>query len=137
MERPRVQSVEWIEVVCLKPSACECRACCLEPSEILLLTLAATDPFDAALVDWDAYQVWDANGGDGMPSGNHFANDTCSVTWKDQALRPPYIEVLVIMNPGERESCVTVEAKVEIVPARKPPTSSTSGDQPSRYGGGL
>ena len=32
MERPRAPSVEWIEVVSLKPNACECRACCLEPS---------------------------------------------------------------------------------------------------------
>ncbi len=133
MERPIApSSVEWIEVVCLKPSACECRACCLEPSEVLLLTLTATSPIDAALVGWDDYQLWDANGGEGMPSGNHFANDTRSVTWKDQALRPPYIAVLVIMNPGRRESCVTVEAKVEMVRARKPPTSSTTpGDQPS------
>src|SRR5260370_38980478 len=115
MERPIApSSVEWIEVVCVKPSACECRACCVEPSEVLLLTLTATSPIDAALVGWDDYQLWDANGGEGMPSGNHFANDTRSVTWKDQALRPPYIQVLCIMNPGRRESCVTVEARVEM-----------------------
>jgi len=132
MERPRAPSVEWIEVVSLKPNACECRACCLEPSEILLLTLTATDPFDAALVDWEDYQLWHASGREGMPSGDHFANDTRSITWKDQAMSPPYIAVLVIMNPGRRKSCVTVEAKVETVRARKPPTSSTTpGDQPS------
>jgi hypothetical protein len=132
MERPIAPSVEWIEVVCLKPSACECRAYCLEPSEVLLLTLAATDPIDAALVDWNDYQLWHANGGEGMPSGNHFANDTRSVRWRDQAISPPYIAVLVIMNPGRRESCVTVEAKVEMVRVRKPPTSSTTPeDQPS------
>jgi hypothetical protein len=115
MKRPIALSVEWIEVVCLKPSARECRACCLEPSEILLLTLAATDPFDAALVDWEDYQLWDASGGEGMPSGDHFANDTRSVVWNGQVVSPPYIAVLVIMNPGQRESRVTVEAKVEMV----------------------
>jgi hypothetical protein len=132
MERPIAPSVEWIEVVSLKPNTCECRACCLEPSDILLLTLAATDPFDAALVDWEDYQLWNTSGGEGMPSGDHFANDTRSVVWKGQALDPPYVAVLVIMNPGRRESCVTVEAKVQTVRARKPPTSSTTpGDQPS------
>jgi len=133
MKRPIALSpVEWTEIVCLKPSACQCLACCLEPSETLLLTLAATDPFDAVLVDWDDYQLWNTSGGEGMPSGDRFANDTRSVVWKGQAVNPPYIAVLVIMNPGQRESCVTVEAKVETVRARKPPTSSTTpGDQPS------
>src|SRR5713226_1915750 len=108
MERRVAPAVEWIEIVSLPPATRECRACCLEPNEVLLLTLAATLPIDAALVDWDAYQLWAASGGDEMPPGNHFANDTRSVTWRGQAVSPPYIEVLVILNPGERESCVTV-----------------------------
>jgi hypothetical protein len=121
MERRVAPAVEWIEIVCLQPTTRECRACCLEPNEVLLLTLAATVPIDAALVDWDAYQLWAANAGNGMPAGNHFANDTRAVTWKSQAVSPPYIEVLVILNPGEQESCVTIEAKVEMVPERKTP----------------
>src|SRR5437867_3121594 len=63
MELQRTESVEWVEVLSLQPTAHECRAYCLEPGETLFITLAAARPVDAALIDWETYKCWRVDGG--------------------------------------------------------------------------
>lgn len=109
MGRHNVPVVQWVEHINVQAAAREERACCLEPNEILFVRLTANDPFDAALVDWDAYQTWATHGADDMPTGGQFANDTRSISWEGQAANAPYIMVLVIYNPGTRTNSVGIE----------------------------
>ena len=65
MERHDGGAIQWIETVELAPGARESWVCCLEPGEIVTVSLSASGPVDAALVDLDAYETWDAT--DEMP----------------------------------------------------------------------
>jgi len=86
MERRDGDAIQWIETVELAPGARESWVCCLEPGEIVAVSLSASAPVDAALVDLDAYETWDAT--DEMPSSPRFANDTRSVEWQAQPSSP-------------------------------------------------
>ena len=82
MERRDGDAIQWIETVELAPGARESWVCCLEPGEIVAVSLSASGPVDAALVDLDAYETWEP--ADEMPSSPRFANDTRSVDWQAQ-----------------------------------------------------
>ena len=120
MGRHNVSVVQWMEHINVQSAAREERACCLEPNEILFVTLTANDPFDAALVDWDAYQTWAAHGADDMPPGGQFANDTRSIDWEGRTEDLPYIMVLVVFNPGKRANRIRLEVGVSAIPEQRP-----------------
>jgi hypothetical protein len=119
MGRHIVPVIHWMEQINMQPAAREERACCLEPNELLFVRLTADDPFDAALVDWDAYQTWAAHGADDMPTGGQFANDTRSIDWEGRSEDLPYIMVLVIFNPGKRANSIDLEVEVSAVPEQR------------------
>ena len=98
MERRDGDAIQWIETVELAPGARESWVCCLEPGEIVAISLSASVPVDAALVDLDAYETWDAT--DEMPSSPRFANDTCSVEWQAQPSSPLSTVVLASSTPA-------------------------------------
>jgi hypothetical protein len=123
MGRHNAPVIQWLGEVNLQPAARQERACCLEPNELLFVRLTANDPFDAALVDWDAYQTWAAHGADDMPTGGQFANDTCSIDWEGQTEELPYIMVLVIFNPGKRANSIRLEVGVSAVLDQRPANS--------------
>jgi hypothetical protein len=125
-------STRWTDSIRLEPGGTECWELCLEPDERLIVTLAAPSPIDATLVHWDAYCQWQRSGGEGMPVGSRFANDSRSAAWQSWATAPPYIEVVVVRNCGDRETTVTVEAGIAPTTERRGPSPSRSsaGDQP-------
>lgn len=120
MGRQIVPIIQWMEHICVQPAAREERACCLEPNEILFVRLTANDPFDAALVDWDAYQTWAAHGADDMPMGGQFANDTRSIDWEGRTEDLPYIMVVVIFNPGQCANSIRLEVGLSAVSEQRP-----------------
>ena len=120
MERRDGDAIQWIETVELAPGARESWVCCLEPGEIVAVSLSASAPVDAALVDLDGYETWDQ--ADEMPSSPRFANDTRSVEWQAQPSSPLCTVVLVIFNPGVHS--VQVKAIVEALPSEHQATES-------------
>jgi hypothetical protein len=122
----------WADTITVDPGGLESCELCLEPDEALIITLIADQPIDAALVDWDSYRQWTKTGRDGMPIGARFANDAHTATWKSWASKPPYLEVLVLRNPGDREAIVAVEARIALTAERKGPGSAAQvGDEPT------
>ena len=124
MERRDGDAIQWIETVELAPGARESWVCCLEPGEIVAVSLSASGPVDAALVDLDAYETWDAT--DEMPSSPRFANDTRSVEWQAQPSSPLCTVVLVIFNPGVHS--VQVKAIVKALPPAQAAESGGTAD---------
>ena len=120
MERHDGEAIQWIETVELAPGARESWVCCLEPGEIVAVSLSASGPVDAALVDLDAYETWEP--ADEMPSSPRFANDTRSVDWQAQPSSPLYTVVLVVFNPGVQS--VQVKAIVKALPSEHQATES-------------
>lgn len=102
----------WSETKTVKAHARECWTLCLEAREILALTLTATSPVDAVLADWPSYHEWEHARFEGMPSRNCFSNDTRNVAWEERVMDPPYMLVLVVANPGDQESVVSMQASV-------------------------
>ncbi len=103
---------DWIELIDLQPNARECVTICLEPGEQVALSLRSDKPIDASLVDSDTYEQWREDGECGMPAASRFVNGSQVVTWQDAPSSPPWIEVLVLFNPGDRRAVVIVEATV-------------------------
>jgi len=89
MRQEITASTLWTDSIRLEPGGTECCELCLEPDELLVLTLAAARPIDATLVHWDAYCQWQESGGEGMPVGNRFVNDSLAATWQSWATTPP------------------------------------------------
>ncbi len=102
----------WTESSTVKAAMCECWTLCLEPGEVLTLSLTATRPIDAVLTDWEAYSDWERAGFEGMPSGHNFVNDCQRASWHEVVTEPPYMLTLVVANPAEEESRVSIEAAV-------------------------
>ena len=100
---------EWVELIDLRPGAFDCQAYCLEPGEVISISLRSDEPVDAALVDWDTYLQWQDHGDGGMPASSRFANGTASIEWKGSSTIPPYAQILVVYNPGERNALVVIE----------------------------
>lgn len=95
----------------------ECWTLCLEARETLVLSLTATRPVDAVLADWPSYSDWEHARFEGMPSGNHFANDSRSISWAEAVIHPPYVLVLAIANPGDEECQVRIQASIRVTRA--------------------
>ena len=133
MHQEITSSTGWTDSIRLEPGGAGCWELCLEPDEILIVTLAAPRPIDATLVRWDAYCQWQEGGGEGMPVGNRFANDSRAATWQSWAAIPPYIEVVVIRNCNDCETTVTIEAGLAPMTQRRGPSPSRSvaRDQPA------
>lgn len=131
MERQIAPAVEWTEVIHLGPSGRESWACCLEPGEVISITLVAASPIDAVLLDWDAYEAWRAYGEDDMPASAHFANDTRSVSWEGQPAKAPYVMAVVVFNPGRHRNSVTLEARVRATKPDQSPSNRTGSEAPS------
>jgi hypothetical protein len=125
-------AADWTDTITLQPSGLECLEFCLEPEESMIVAIIADHTIDAALVDWDSYTEWKRTGTDGMPAGTRFANDAHIASWKSWATKPPYLEVLVLRNPSDRQAAVAVEARIAARAERKPPgTAAPAGDEPT------
>jgi hypothetical protein len=108
----RIDTLYWSESATVKAARCECWTLCLEPGEVLTLSFTATHPIDAVLTDWDAYGDWERARFEGMPSGHNFVNNSQRASWDEVVTEPPYILVLVVANPAEEESCLSIETTV-------------------------
>jgi hypothetical protein len=105
-------SLYWTESLTVKPAMCECWTLCLEAGEVVTLSLTSTHPIDAVLTDWAAYSDWERARFEGMPSGHNFVNDNRRASWEEMVTDPPYVLVLVVANPAEEDSRVSIEAAV-------------------------
>ncbi len=99
----------WIEKLSLRPFEITPSVCCLEPNEAISITLTATNPIGAEVLDWRSYRRWERGG----PPKSRFR---VARTFKRTASAhdPPYIVVLLISNPGAEGADVFVEIASEL-----------------------
>jgi hypothetical protein len=84
-------------------------ACCLEPHELLSVTLQASRALDVALVGWEAYQRWEKSGGN-LKSAGGLASRGRRISWTVPAATPPYVMMLMLWNRGMRDVDVEIVA---------------------------
>ena len=94
----------WPEKLSLQPFETTPSAYCLEPGEAISVTLKATNPISAQVLDWRSYCRWQQ----GKVMKSHFR---VARTFKQTASveDPPYIVVLLISNPGPESAHVVVK----------------------------
>ena len=132
MSQDITTDADWTDTIAIHPGGLECLELCLEPDESIMVAIIADQRIDAALVDWHSYTQWKRNGREGMPAGTRFANDAHTATWKSAATTPPYLEVLVLRNPADRQAIVAVEARIATTVQRKRPgTAAPARDEPA------
>ena len=98
----------WTEKLRLRPFEITPSVWCLEPNEAISITLTATKPIRAEVLDWRSYRRWER----GNPLKSPFSV-TRTFKQTTSAEHPPYTVVLLISNPGAEGADVVVEIASE------------------------
>jgi hypothetical protein len=99
----------WSEKLSLRPFEITPSVCCLEPNEAISITLTATNPISAEVLDWRSYRRWER--GKPLKSGVRLVRRFKQTA---SAEDPPYTVVLLITNPGTEGADVFVEIASEL-----------------------
>jgi hypothetical protein len=98
----------WIDHLRLKPLDRVFSACCIEPGEVLSLTLKASRSVDIALVDWGTYARWEKSRGNLIPGKTDLTTRGRLIRWTAHTTAPPYIKMLMLLNGGECDADIEV-----------------------------
>jgi hypothetical protein len=99
----------WSEKLSLRPFEITPAVCCLEPNEPVSISLRATKPVRAELLDWPTYRRWERE--KPLKSGFRLVRRLKQTA---SAEDPPYAVVLLISNPGATGADVFVEITSEL-----------------------